>query len=306
MTKKKHKNQNLLIATSSFDESKNILTKKLIQNGFKIIKNPFGRKIKKNELINIINKKEISCIIAGLEIYDKEVLDNDNLKLISRVGSGVDNIDLDFAKHCKIKICSTPTAPVDAVAEITIGSMISLSRSILEQSNLIKNKLWERKSGSLLKNKNIVIVGYGKIGKRLHQLLKPFNAKITIVDPFINKKKLNIKSFNIAIKSADIISFHINSKTNLINMSNIKKLKKGVILLNSSRGEVIDENSLIYGLKQGIVKSAWLDTFIKEPYYGKLCKNKSVILTPHCGSFTKETRLAMETQAVNNLIKNYL
>ena len=306
MTYKKKQKENLLIATSSFDENKKFLIKKLKKNGFNIILNPYKRKLKKIELVNILNDKKISYIIAGLETYDKDVLESTNIKLISRVGSGINNIDTDFAKLLKIKVFSTPTAPVDAVAEITLGSMIALSRSLVDLNNSMKKNIWSRVPGSLLKDKYIVIVGYGKIGQRLHELLIPFKPNITIVDPFIKKKNLNLKNFNAAIKNADYVTFHVNSKKNLVNMSNIKNFKNGVFILNSSRGEIIEEDSLIYGLKSGIVKGAWIDTFIDEPYYGKLCKNNSVILTPHCGSYTRETRILMENEAVDNLLNSYL
>ena len=125
-------NKNILIATSSFN-SKHLI-QKLKKLDFNITKNPFGRKLKKQELVQLLKKNRIGTIIAGLETYDKEVFDRSNINIISRVGSGTDNIDLKSARKNKIKIFSTPSAPTDAVAELTISLMISLSRNLNKMS----------------------------------------------------------------------------------------------------------------------------------------------------------------------------
>ena len=297
-------NKNILIATSSFNSKHSI--QKLKKLNFNINKNPFGRKLKEQELIQLLKKNKIETVVAGLETYNKRVFDKSNIQIISRVGSGIDSIDQKLAKKNKVKIFSTPTAPADAVAELTVGMMISLSRNLYKMSNNMKNKIWKRENGLLLKKKNICIVGYGRIGKKVAQLLKPFKANIIIVDPKVDKRKKNVFTFNQSLKQADIITFHINTNNPQITMKNINKLKKNTILLNASRGNIIDEKALIFGLRNNIIKSAWLDVFSEEPYFGKLHNEEQLLLTPHCGSFTTETRIAMEDEAVNNILNNYL
>tara|TARA_Y100000768_G_scaffold333690_1_gene273877 strand:+ start:11169 stop:12068 length:900 start_codon:yes stop_codon:yes gene_type:complete len=296
-------NKNILIATSSFNSKH--LVQKLKKLNFNIIKNPFGRKLTKQELIKLLKKNKISSVVAGLETYDKEVFDKSSINIISRVGSGTDNIDLNEAKKNKVKIFSTPKAPVDAVAELTIGSIISLFRNTIEMSRNVNEKLWIRKVGFLLNNKNIVLVGYGRIGRKVHQLLRPFKTNVIVVDPKLKKNNKNILSLDKALKMADLISFHVNIDKPIITFKNIKNIKKGALLVNTSRGNIISEKLLIYALQKKIIKSAWLDVFPTEPYYGKLLKKSELVLTPHIGSFTYETRLLMEEEAINNIIKYY-
>ncbi len=241
-------NKNILIATSSFN-SKHLI-QKLKKLNFNIIKNPFGRKLTKQELIKLLKKNKISSVVAGLETYDKEVFDKSSINIISRVGSGTDNIDLNEAKKNKVKIFSTPKAPVDAVAELTIGSIISLFRNTIEMSRNVNEKLWIRKVGFLLNNKNIVLVGYGRIGRKVHQLLRPFKTNVIVVDPKLKKNNKNILSLDKALKMADLISFHVNIDKPIITFKNIKNIKKGALLVNTSRGNIISEKLLIYALQK--------------------------------------------------------
>ncbi len=294
----------ILIGPASFSQINNVAEKKLEELGFYLVKNKFHRKIKTNELIEILSDKNIVGSIGGLENYTSQVLKESNLRVISRLGSGLDNIDLDTAKTLNIKIFSTPSGPINSVAELVIGMMISLSRKISMMDSDMKSKNWNRMYGSLIYDKQITLVGYGKIGKKVHELLKPFNSKINIVDPSINNKSIsNLLSLEDALPISDIISFHIDKNIEIISRKNIDKIKSGCILLNSSRGNIISEENLIYGIENKIISSAWLDVYNEEPYQGKLCNYKELILTPHIGSLTTETRLAMEIEAVNNLIK---
>ena len=295
----------LLIATSTFGEYLDETFLKKMTNKFHIIQNPYKRKMTKKELLFYLQKYKIEYVISGLEVYDKEVIESSNLKIISRLGSGMSNIDIKLAKSKKIKIFSTPHAPTNAVAELTLSMILNLLKDSFKMNNKMRNKKWERYIGNLLEEKTVLIVGYGNIGKRLSKLLKPFNVNLLICDKKFKINKLNqFKSLSLALPKADIVTFHVNKDEVMLGENEIKFLKKGVFILNASRGRVIDEKALIKCLRNRIVKRAWIDVFDEEPYFGKLSSFENVILTPHIGSYTKETREQMEIESFKNIINN--
>ena len=193
---------NVFIATSSFFEHKKINSGK-----FKFIVNPLKKKLKSQELVKYA--KNCEYIIAGTENYDKHTIDNLNkLKCIYRLGSGIDNIDLNYLKKKKIKFLKSKTTPEIAVAELIVGYILSFYRNISEHDKNLKNKIWKKKMGSLLCGKTLGIIGYGKVGRHLHKILKNFGIKILINDTKkISQKNSNI---NLLIKKSDIISINVN------------------------------------------------------------------------------------------------
>jgi D-3-phosphoglycerate dehydrogenase len=159
--------------------------------------------------------------------------------------------------------------------------------------------------GGQVEGKTIVIVGFGRIGRRLAELLVPFRAKIIAVDPYIQKSETlpcPLLSMEEALPQADIITIHTSSDECLFDDVTFARMKRGVFILNAARGNVVSEKALISALDGGIIAGAWLDTFEIEPYEGPLCNYKNVILTPHIGSYTAECRQNMENEAVSNLL----
>jgi len=293
----------IFIGPASFGEINKSALMYLENNRFEIIKNNYGRKISKKELITILSDKDIIASIAGLELYDKDVMLSSDLKVISRLGSGLDNIDLQIANERDISVFTTPTGPVNSVAELTLGMMIYLSRNIDQMKIDMMSGNWKRSYGNLLEGKNILIIGFGKIGKKVCKLLEAFNCNIIVVDPFAEKSnKYKLLSLNEALAISDIITFHVNINEEIIDCNNINLIKNNVILLNSSRGKVISEDTIKYGIKHNKISSGWLDVFEDEPYSGDLNKYTNLILTPHIGSFSIETRLQMEKESVKNII----
>lgn len=296
---------NLLIATSTFNTTKDEKLNRIIKEKFNTIYNPYKRKLTETELIKLLINNKINYVVAGLENYNKTVLKNCNLKIISRLGSGISNIDTQYAKSKKIKIFSTPYGPVQAVSELTLGMMIVMLRDVMKLNQKMHKNKWERENGSLLYKKNILIIGYGRIGKNLKKILNPFNANIMIYDKNKNyTKNINYMSLKKALPKADIITFHTNTEDEILGKSEFKLLKKGVIICNSSRGSVIDEKKIISYVKKEIIKKIWLDVFVNEPYFGEMSKFENIIMTPHIGSFTEETRKKMEFETIQNIIKN--
>jgi len=275
----------------------------LISSGYEVIDNPFKRKLTKEELLNLLSP-DVVGLIAGLEPLDREVLQKSNLKVISRVGSGLSNIDMKVAKELGIKVCYTPYGPTTSVAELTLGAMLSMIRMVPQMDRDLHQGQWNKKIGLQLENKTIVIIGFGRIGKKVADLLSSFRVNILVVDPFLKNdiKDYPVLSFEEALPKADIITIHSSGNECLLGDKEFSLMKNGVYLLNAARGGLISESSLIKALDEGRVAGAWMDTFENEPYTGPLTKYQQVILTPHVGSYTLECRKQMETEAVDNLI----
>jgi len=281
---------------------------KLEKNGYEVIPNPYGRKLKRDELIALLGK-EVQGLIAGLEILDKDILNSSNLKVISRCGSGISNVDLTAVNELHINFSFTPFGPTDSVAELTVGNILCLLRNIVINNKKLHNGIWEKNMGNLLKGKTVLIIGYGKIGQEVARLLKVFHVNIIVSDPYLDNTDIKDDIRNLELKSAlplaDIVLIHVSGDSELIGAAEFKIMKRGSYLLNASRGDVVDETSLIQALKEEILSGVWLDVFNYEPYNGPLCGLDNVILSPHIASYTSEGRETMENEAVDNLIKGF-
>lgn len=300
--------ENILITTSTFGNADDSVFLALTQRGYHVNLNPYGRTLTEKELIELLNCYMPVGMIAGVDPITISVLNScKKLKVISRCGIGLDNIELDAARKQNIKVFVTPDAPSDAVAELTIGLILAFLRSIVESDTAIKNGLWEKKMGCLLRYKTIGIVGCGRVGARVAHLLSSFGARIIGFDPYsLNEKFIELMDFSALISMSDIITLHIpynNDTHHLINRKTLSLIKKGALLVNTSRGGIIDEQALFEAIISGHISGACLDTFEKEPYVGPLTGLKQVILTPHIGSYAREARIRMEREAVDNLLK---
>ncbi len=222
---------------------------------------------------------------------------------------GTDNINLDFCKKNNIKIFTSKTDLSTGVAEHAIGLIFSAIKKITEFDKNIKTKKWKKRTTKLLSNKKIGIIGLGKIGKKIYKLLKPFKLKY-----FYNDKKrynysnIKFKSIKELFKICDVITIHLplNKKTNkIINKKIFIQSNPNIILINTSRGEVINETDLANFLFKNKKAFAALDVFQKEPYFGKLQKLQNIILTPHVGGYSQELRSQMENEAIDKIIQKF-
>lgn len=291
----------VLITTSSFgDEGIQTLQK----SGIEVVNNPYGRKITQTEAVSLL--KGVDGVIAGLEQYDKDILSRSELKVISRCGSGLSNIDLDAAKKLNIVVYSTPDGPTQSVAELTIGCLLSLIRNVPHVNNLMHAGKWEKTTGHLLQDMNVFIIGYGRIGKVVARILDVIGANIYISDPFLLSKDIPEHFIKVdltnGIKIADVITLHSSGENLILGEKEFHLMKPGVYILNVARGGLIDEDALEKALISCKVAGAWLDTFQNEPYKGNLSDFEQVILTPHIGSYTIEGRKKMELDSINNLL----
>ena len=301
----------ILLSPSSIGQISSAPLDLLTSNGYEIIINPYGRKLTSNEVVSLAS--DCIGIVAGLEPLDKTVLNKlPKLKCISRVGVGMDNIDIDYAEKKGIKIVNTPNGPTRAVAELTLGLTMSLLRKIPSANNDIKNKNWKKYTGNLLFNKKIGVLGLGRIGKNVSELFLGLGNEVYGFDinpdlEWAKKKKIYLKGFNEILSTCDIITVHIPGSNNskpFISKKELNLMKKDSILINVSRGGVVDETDLFNFLKENKILGAAVDVFNEEPYYGPLCDLDNIILTPHMGSYAKEGKLQMEIDAVNNLISS--
>ena len=294
---------NILICTSSFDK-KNLPNNKILKS-IKIKYNLFGRTLKENELLKLIDEKTIG-IISGTEKISKKVINKGkNLQVISRCGTGTDNID-NSSLNRNIKIFKTDKEPITAVAEFVVTQILSVLKNSYLHNFYLKKKKWKKIKGKMLTNNHIGLIGYGKIGKEIRSLLRPFKCKISIYDPNINKYS-SIKNLNFILKNSKIITLNIpfNEKNkSFINFQKLKQMSEDAILVNCSRGGLIDENALYDKLKKHKSFKAILDCFDAEPYNGKLLKLDNVTVSPHIASFTKETRDKMEQKSFINCLEN--
>ena len=294
----------ILLGPSSFAETDKTPLNRLLAAGYEVIDNPYKRKLTKSELMGLLTP-DVVGIVAGLEPLDREVLYRSQLRVISRVGSGMSNVDLDAAKGLGIAVCSTPNGPTSAVAELTIGALLGLLRMIPLMDQALHRGEWSKKIGVQLEGKTVAVIGFGRIGRRVAELLVPFKVRLLVVDPYLNDSCSGTfirMSLPEALVLADIVSLHSSGEECLIGEHEFAIMKHGVFLLNVARGGLIAEEALVKALEEGKVAGAWLDTFKKEPYSGPLCKYHNVILTPHVGSYTLECRKKMEEEAVENLL----
>ena len=299
----------VLVSTFPFGQTDPKAAELIVKQGWELEFNPYGRKITLSELKVMLTG--VDALIAGTEELNKETLElANNLKLISRVGIGLDGIDWKEIKRRKIEVAYTPEAPTLSVAELTLGFILDLSRGITNTTVNMRNRVWERYSGMELTGKTVGIIGLGRIGKTLVRLLKPFNCKILVNDikadeEFIKKNNLTLAKKEVIYKEADFVTLHVpltKLTRNLINEEVFKLMKKDAFLINDSRGPVVSEKALYKALKQDQIKGAAIDVYEKEPYSGILCELNNIILTSHMGSCSEESRRAMEIGAAQAVV----
>ena len=300
------KNEKILIGPSSFADLNKTPLRNIEDLGCQVLNNPFKRKLKKEELLELLSQK-VTGIIAGLETLDRSVLVNSNLKVISRCGAGMSNVDLEAARELGIRVYNTPFGPTQAVAELTMGCLLSLIRKVPQMDRSLHRGHWEKRIGRQLKGMKVLIIGYGRIGQAVAQLIHAFEADIIVCDPEKHAAEVAYPVMNLheALPMADVIALHASGEERLLGPREFSQMKKGVFILNGARGELIDEKSLVDALDSGQASGAWLDTFSNEPYEGALMNYEQVMLTPHVGSYTYEGRLQMELDAVDNLIRGF-
>lgn len=300
----------VFVSTHPFGATSKIPMQMIQDSGIKLSTNRYGRKITTKELANDIKDAEV--LIAGTEKITEEVLRNaPNLRLISRVGIGLDGIDFDLCKRYGIRVAYTPDAPTMAVAELCVGLIIDLARKISHTDKNIKDGIWNRHMGTLLYKKSVGIFGMGRIGKSLIHLMSNFNVKFKVYDinpdlAFGRLYGVDFVSKDEVLESSDIVSINVPLKEDTkdyITLKELKKMQKDSILINTARGGIVNEDDLYSALKNNIISAAAVDVFEVEPYVGNLKELDNCILTCHMGASTIESRTDMEVQALEEAIR---
>ena len=300
----------IFVSTHPFSSTSEIPMQLIKENGIELSVNEHGRKITTSELAEDIKDAEV--LVAGTEKITEEVFKNaPNLKLISRVGIGLDGIDFELCKKYGVRVAYTPDAPTMAVAELCVGMILDLARKITETNINIKNGIWHRHMGTLLYGKTVGIFGMGRIGKSLIHLLQPFNVKFLVhdIEPDLAFGRLyNVKFVqkNELLKESDIISINLPLKEdtqNYITSSELSMMKEDAVLINTARGGIVNEQDLYMALGKGTISAAAVDVFEEEPYTGALTELDNCLLTCHMGASTVDSRTDMEVQALEEALR---
>jgi D-3-phosphoglycerate dehydrogenase / 2-oxoglutarate reductase len=299
----------IAITTSSFGKVGRRPLDLLEERGVQYQLNPHGRKLQPAETVSLL--QNAAGVVAGTERYDRDVLSQlPHLKIISRCGTGMDSIDLAAAAELGVQVVNTPDAHVDAVAELTLAGLLDLLRHVTVSDSRIRRGAWQKPFGRLLRGKAVGIVGLGRVGKALVKLLRPFDATIWAYDPypdadFAAEYQVTYAPLDELLPQVDVVSLHTPysaENRHLLNGERLALMRPGSFLLNASRGGLVDEEALYASLQSGHLGGAYLDVFEREPYDGPLTQLENVVLSPHIGSYAVESRLRMETEAVENLL----
>ena len=296
----------ILITTSSFSLGNFAQAKSLHDAGISIEVNPHGRRLSEDEVAELV-ATDVIAILAGLEPLTDRVLSNaKSLRVIARCGTGLDSVDLQAASRLGIDVFNTPDAPTQAVAELTIAHMLNSLRHISTTDSNMRSGKWTPTMGSLLSTKTVGLIGVGRIGGAVAKLAQAFGARVIGFDPVVSShNSVELLSLDEVLNQADIVSLHvpINDQTHhIVNASAISRMKPGSIVVNVSRGGLIDESALLDALKSQHLSGAALDCFEDEPYSGPLLQLPGVHVTAHMGSYARETRDLMEVEASTNLV----
>ena len=301
----------VFISTFPFGERNDAPIKLLKAAGIPYEINPLNRKLTENELMKYIGNS--TALIAGTEIISHDVIKNAKcLKLISRVGIGLDGVDLVSARKRNIKISYTPDAPAPAVAELTIAFIFNLLRSVHLANNMMHKGIWKRYFGKRISEVSFGVIGYGRIGNLVVNKLVALGAKhiyvndinLAAINPapeiikFVDKEVIFLKS--------DIVTLHVplnNQTKDMINLKVIMGMKVGSFLINTSRGGIVNEIDLAESLTSGHLSGAAIDVFELEPYRGKLSGIENCLLTSHMGSMSEDCRARMELEATEEVIR---
>jgi glyoxylate reductase len=262
--------------------------------------------------------RDIDAIILGTDNFDGELINSaTRLKIIARFGVGYNNVDIKSSTRKKIFVTYTPDVLSDAVADLTFGFILAFSRKIIQANEYVRIAKWGEippfPLGSDLKNKTLGIIGLGRIGIKVAERACAFNMRLIYFsrnrkNRIEKKYGIEFRTFKNLLKESDYISINVpltKETKNMIGKEEFKIMKKNAFLVNTARGDVIDQKSLYQVLKNKRIAGEGLDVFQQEPIPSNdpILKLQNVILTPHIGSGTAETRLSMSLIAVNDVIR---
>ncbi|MDQ0271005.1 phosphoglycerate dehydrogenase [Cytobacillus purgationiresistens] len=305
----------ILITPKSFQNFKQEPIELLNQKGYEVIENTTGRTLTEEEIVDYAHHGVVGMIV-GVDPISSSVLNCcKDLKAISKYGVGMDNIDLEVAKKLKIQVKNTMGTNNISVAELAIGLMFESTRRLSQTIANVKSNSWSRSIGSELTGKKVAVIGGGAIGKEVSKRCSALEMDVAIYDPFFSDQSFlkaykvrHSEDFNELMKEADFITLHLpvtEQTKHLINRDVLSLMKESAILINTARGELIDEDALYRALVNNDIGFAAQDVYSHEPPEkgDKLISLSNFVLTPHIGAFTNEAVSRMALASTKNLLE---
>jgi D-3-phosphoglycerate dehydrogenase len=280
-------------------------------SGAEVRLNATGRRPTAAELIELAG--DADGVIAGLERYDASSLPGlRRLRCISRIGVGLDNIDLDLARSNGVAVLTTPIAATGAVAELAAALVLALLRDLVRQDALVRRGEWRALESHLLRGRRLTIVGLGRIGRRIAEVLRPFEPDLAAVDPLADADwcaahRVTRLDLDAGLRRAAVLVIAAAKDPDRplrLAAAELAKLPRGAVLVNVARGGMVDEDALATALRDGHLAGAGLDVFEQEPYAGPLRDLPNVIMSPHAATSAVEARIEMEIESVENVLRS--
>jgi D-3-phosphoglycerate dehydrogenase len=297
----------ILVTARSFRITPGRHKELLEESGYQVVESPLDRPLKEAEMVELI--RDADGAILGLDEVTAKVIEaGRELKVLSRYGVGVDAVDLKAATAAGVVVTNTPGTNHIAVAELTLGLMLSVARRIPQHNNIAKAGEWKRVTGTELTGKTLGIIGLGQISREVIQRALAFDMHVLVSTGYPDKAlKVEYVPLERLLAESDFVSLHCSltpERVNLIGEAQLRSMKPTSYLINTARGELVDEGALYRALKEGWIAGAASDVFVEEPPRGSpLLELDSFIATPHTGANTRESVLRMGVLAVENALQ---
>lgn len=297
------------IGPSSFAQEDRAPLDILLRAGVTVVPNPTAKRLTETEITEFLTRERLDGLLAGLEPLNRRVLEaaRPTLKAIARVGIGITNVDLDTCKEFGIRFSFTPDGPTEAVAEMTLAALLHLVRELGPMDRALHAGKWPKMVGRSLRELKVLVVGFGRIGRAVAAQLHALGCELIINDPYLPEgapcpyRRVGLLE---GLAEADVVSLHAAGNQALLGPAELSAARRGLIILNSARGELVDEAALVQCLESGQVSKAWFDAFWQEPYKGPLLRFEQVLATPHACTYTRRCRREMESEAARNLLRD--
>lgn len=280
----------------------------------KSILNVSSEHLPKGKLLEIMPEVNVLVVRSATKVTADIIEAGRKLKIIARAGVGLDNIDVKKAREKGIKVLNTPGASAVSVAELTLGLILNCVRHIARGTMDLKEGKWTKKDlkGNEIFGKTLGIIGFGNIGKEVAKRALCFGMKVLAYDPYVNRTDLQVEIVDLdtLLRESDIVTLHVpltEETKHIINEESISKMKDGVVVINVSRGGIVDEKALYNGLVNGKIKAAGFDVFEVEPPFDDLRKKllslPNVVATPHVGASTVEGQERVGIEIVKKIFE---
>ncbi|MEM6281691.1 MAG: phosphoglycerate dehydrogenase [Chloroflexota bacterium] len=301
----------VLVTPTSYGRNDDALKTRLESLVGEVTYNTTGKPLTSEDLQAIL--PGVDGYIAGLDVIDDAALAiADQLQVVARYGVGYSNVNLDAAKAKGIVVTNTPAANAKSVAELTIALLMNLMRPVIDAANDTRKGGWMRTTGVSVDGKTVGLIGLGAIGREVARRLQGFDCKIIAFDvtydnAFIEQYNIQTASIDELLPVSDVVSMHVpvlDATRNMVDEAFVGKMKAGSYLINTARGELIDEDALLSALERGHIKGAAMDAFQTEPPGAAhpLLQMPQVIPTPHMGAHTDGASNMMGWMAFDNCI----